>query len=49
VYGYGVWDVWKIFREGMEVRWEVESGENYRAERADVPRRPGGLYGFRMD
>jgi hypothetical protein len=28
VYGCSVWDVWKIFREGMEVRWGVEGGEN---------------------
>ena len=36
VYGCSVWDVWKIFREGMEVRWEVEDGEKRRTKRADV-------------
>ncbi|KAK9932450.1 hypothetical protein M0R45_019688 [Rubus argutus] len=37
VYGCSVWDVWKIFREGMRVRFGVESGENGRTKRADVP------------
>ena len=37
MYGCSVWDVWKIFREGMEVRFGVESGENGRTKRADVP------------
>ena len=42
MYGYGVWDVWKMFPEGMEVRWDMEDGENRRGKRADVPRRPDG-------
>ena len=29
--------MWKIFREEMEVRFQVESGENGRTKRADVP------------
>ena len=36
VYGCSVWDVWKIFREGIEVRWVVEGGENGRTKTADV-------------
>ena len=36
MYGCSVWDVWKIFREGMEVRWVVEGGENGRTKTADV-------------
>ena len=36
VYGFSVWDVWKIFCEGIEVRWVVEGGENGRTKTADV-------------
>ena len=28
--------MWKIFREGIEVRWVVEDGENGRTNSADV-------------
>ena len=49
VYGCSVWDVWKIFREGMEVRFEVESGENGRTKRADVPDVRADWTGVRAD
>ena len=42
MYGCSVWDVWKIFREGMEVRWVMESGENGRTN-------PGRSLGVRAD
>ena len=36
MYDCSVCDVWKIFREGMEVRWMVESGKNGRTNPAEA-------------
>ena len=49
MYGCSIWDVWKIFREGMEVRFKVGDGENGRTNRADVPDVRADGVGVRAD